>query len=55
MPSVELTTDEAQVLRTVLEGYLREASSEISGTEKFEMREQLKHERDVIRKVVQGL
>jgi hypothetical protein len=55
MPSVELTSDEAQILRQVLEGYLRDASGEISGTERFELREQLKHERDVIRRVVQGL
>jgi hypothetical protein len=55
MPSIELTTNEAQVLRGVLESYLREASGEISNTEKFELREDLKHERDVIRKVVGSL
>jgi hypothetical protein len=55
MPSIVLTNDEARVLRSVLEGYLREASSEISNTEKLELREDLKREREVIRKVAASL
>jgi hypothetical protein len=55
MLSIELTTDEARVLRGVLESYLREASGEISNTEKYEVREDLKQEREVIRKVVGSL
>jgi hypothetical protein len=55
MRSIELTNDEAQVLRNVLEGYLREASGEISNTEKYEPREQLKQDRELIRKIVHAL
>jgi hypothetical protein len=55
MRSIELTNDEAQVLRNVLEAYLREVSGEISNTEKYELRDQLKQEREVIRKIAQGL
>ncbi len=55
MPSIELTNDEAQVLRNVLESYLREASSEISNTEKYELRDQLKQDREVVRKIVHAL
>jgi hypothetical protein len=55
MRSIELTNDEAQILRSVLEGYLREASGEISGTEKYELRERLKQDREVIRKIVHTL
>jgi hypothetical protein len=52
MRSIELTNDEAGVLRGVLESYLREVSSQISSTEKFELREELKREREIIGKVV---
>lgn len=52
MASLQLSETEATVLREVLEGYLREVSNEISNTEKFELREQLKQEREVIRKIV---
>ena len=55
MPSIELSNDEATVLRGVLESYLREASSQISNTEKFELRESLKRERDIIARVVASL
>jgi hypothetical protein len=55
MPSIELSNDEAQVLRGVLEGYLRDASGEISNTEKYELRENLKQQREVIRKIVGSL
>jgi hypothetical protein len=55
MRSIELTNDEAQLLRSVLEGYLREASGEISNTEKYELRDQLKQDREVIRKIVHSL
>jgi hypothetical protein len=43
------------VLRGVLESYLREASGEISNTEKFELREELKQERELIRRIVHSL
>ena len=55
MPSIDLTNDEASVLRGVLESYLREASAEISNTEKFDLRENLKREREIIGKVVASL
>jgi hypothetical protein len=55
MPSIELTNDEAGVLRGVLETYLREVSSQISNTEKFELREDLKREREIIRRVAASL
>jgi hypothetical protein len=55
MPSIELSNDEAGVLRGVLESYLREASSQISNTEKYELRENLKREREIIAKVAASL
>ena len=55
MRSIELTNDEAQTLRSVLEGYLRDASGEISNTDKYELRDQLKQDREVIRKIVHAL
>jgi hypothetical protein len=55
MPSLELTDAEARVLREVLESYLKELTTEISNTEKFELREELKQNREVIRKIVKNL
>ena len=55
MPAIDLSDSEARVLRNVLESYLREVSGQISNTEKYEMREELKQDREVIRKIVQGL
>lgn len=55
MPAIDLNDSEARVLRNVLESYLREVSGQISNTEKYEMREELKQDREVIRKIVQGL
>ena len=55
MPSIQLTDDEALVLKGVLESYLREVSSEISGTEKFELRENLKQERETMKRVMASL
>jgi hypothetical protein len=55
MPSIQLTDDEARVLRGVLESYLREVSSEISNTEKLELRESLKYEREAMRRLMAAL
>ena len=55
MPSIELTDGEALVLRGALESYLRELSSEISNTEKLELREHLKRERDTLKRVLSSL
>jgi hypothetical protein len=49
---LDLNDTDATVLREALESYLREMTSQISNTEKFELREQLKEEREVIRKIV---
>jgi hypothetical protein len=55
MPTLELTDAEAAVLRSALESYLREATSQISNTDKYELREGLKQDREVIRKIIQAL
>jgi len=55
MPSIQLTDDEALVPKGVLESYLREISSEISNTEKFELRENLKRERETMQRVMASL
>jgi hypothetical protein len=55
MRSLELTDDEARVLRGVIESYLRDVSSQISNTEKFELRETLKREREAMKKLVAAL
>ena len=55
MPSIQLTDEEAGVLRSVLESYLREASTQISNTEKFELREEPKRERETVKKVMASL
>jgi hypothetical protein len=55
MPAIQLTDDEARVLKEVLESYLREVSAEISNTEKLELRENLKRERETMKKVIASL
>lgn len=49
--TLQLSETETSLLRHLLEYYLRETSNEISNTEKFEFREKLKRERDLVRKI----
>jgi hypothetical protein len=55
VPSLQLTDLEADVLRAVLESYMKEVSTQISNTEKYELRQQLKVTRDTIQATVQKL
>jgi len=55
MPSIQLSEDEARVLKGVIESYLRGVSTEISNTEKFELRENLKQERETMKRVMASL
>jgi hypothetical protein len=52
---LDLTVDEIDVLRHVLESYLSDLRMEIADTDSFDFREMLKHRKQVINKVLDGL
>ncbi len=55
MLDLDLTVDEIDVLRHVLESYLSDLRMEIADTDSFDFREMLKHRKQVINKVLDGL
>jgi hypothetical protein len=52
---IDLTGDEIDVLRHVLESYLSDLRMEIADTDSFDFREMLKHRKQVINKVLDAL
>lgn len=52
MLQIDLTHDEAKILRQVLEDYLSDLRMEIVGTDSMGFREMLKHRKGVITKVL---
>jgi hypothetical protein len=52
---LDLTVDEIDVLRHVLESYLSDLRMEIADTDSFDFRKMLKHRKQVINKVLDGL
>jgi hypothetical protein len=55
MAHVELTPEEARLLREALESYLADLRMEIAGTDSASFREKLKHTRAVLQGVVPRL
>lgn len=52
---VDLTGEERQILRTVLESYLSDLRMEIANTDSKDFREMLKERKAVVRKVMDAL
>lgn len=55
MPSLDLSADEAEVLRTALTSYLDDLQDEIGHTDDFEFREALQRRRDILQSIVERL
>jgi hypothetical protein len=55
MIEVKLSPEEAAVLKEVLNGYLSDLRMEISATDLMDFREKLRHQEDVLNKVVAQL
>ncbi len=53
--TLELTPDQAGILRGILDAYLRDMSYEIANTETYEYRQQLKERRDKITAIFEAL
>ena len=53
MLQIDLTHDEATILRQVLESYLSDLRMEIANTDDMGFREMLKHRKSVIAKVLE--
>ncbi len=52
---VDLTGEEREILRTVLESYLSDLRMEISNTDSKDFREMLKQRKEVVRKVLDAV
>lgn len=52
---LELTGEEKDVIQEVLEEYSSDLNMEIADTDKMDFRERLKHNRDIIHKVITAL
>lgn len=55
MVQIDLTTDEIEVLRDVLDSYLSDLRMEIADTDRMGFREMLKHRKRIIAKVLEAL
>jgi hypothetical protein len=55
MQTLELSSEEAYVLRETLETYLSDLRMEIADTDRMDFRDQLKHRRALIERVVDAL
>lgn len=52
---VDLSGEEREILRTVLESYLSDLRMEIADTDSKDFREMLKQRKDVVRKVLHAV
>jgi hypothetical protein len=52
---LELTAEEAQLLREVLTNHISDLRSEIIHTERYDLRQELKHDEEVLRSLVARL
>ncbi|MBW3661166.1 MAG: hypothetical protein KY397_05980 [Gemmatimonadetes bacterium] len=52
---VDLTDEEREILRTVLESYLSDLRMEIADTDSMDFREMLKRRKEVLHKVLDAL
>jgi hypothetical protein len=55
MVQLDLKPDEQKVLKETLESYLSDLRMEIADTDNKDYREQLKHRKDILNKVVAAL
>jgi hypothetical protein len=55
MHTLELSSEEAYVLREALESYLSDLRMEIADTDRKDFREQLKHRRELLERVADAL
>jgi hypothetical protein len=55
MHRLELTSEEAYVLRETLQGYLSDLRMEIADTDRKDFRDQLKHRREVLERITDAL
>jgi predicted RNA binding protein with dsRBD fold (UPF0201 family) len=55
MIQLDLTPDEAEVLKDALENYLADLRMEIAGTDSMDFRETLKDTKATLRKIVEAL
>lgn len=55
MPHLDLSPAEQRVLREVLETAVSDLGTEISGTDAKDFRDDLKHQREVLQKVIAAL
>jgi hypothetical protein len=55
MLQIQLSTEEARLLREILESYLGDLREEVHHTDSFEYREALKHEEATLKKLLQQL
>ena len=51
MPTLSLSNEELAALRHALAAYISDLRAEVAATDSFEMREQLKHEEEVLSRV----
>ncbi|MCG6955489.1 MAG: hypothetical protein LJF04_05800 [Gemmatimonadetes bacterium] len=55
MIQLDLTPDEAEILKDALESYLADLRMEIAGTDSMDFRETLKDTKATLRKIVEAL
>jgi hypothetical protein len=55
MIQLDLTPDEAEILKTALESYLGDLRMEIAGTDSMDFRETLKDTKATLKKIVEAL
>ena len=55
MATINLTDEEAAVVKHALTAYLSDLRMEVHATDSFDMREELKHEEAVLTQVLQSL
>jgi hypothetical protein len=55
MLQIHLSTEEALLLREILESYLGDLRGEVHHTDSFEYRDALKHKEDTLKKLLQQL
>ena len=55
MPSLEVSTEEAEALRTAIQSYLNDLQDEIGHTDDYDFRHSLQHRRDLLHGFLQRL
>jgi hypothetical protein len=55
MHRLDLTSEEAYVLRDTLQSYLSDLRMEMADTDRLDFREQLKHRKEILERVAEAL